>query len=76
MKRKNIIASFDADVVALMKKAGGIMLAITNVSELCMVQYRHSYVLVTFDFLKISFIFPSGGSQTIMSTADLAILMI
>ena len=36
VKRKNIIGQFDADVVALMRKAGGIILAVTNVSELCM----------------------------------------
>ena len=31
VKRRNIIGEFDSDVVALMKKAGGVMLAITNV---------------------------------------------
>ena len=36
VKRKNIVADFDADVVSLMKKAGAIILAVTNVSELCM----------------------------------------
>ena len=36
VQRKNIIGEFDADVVDLMKKAGAIMLAVTNVSELCM----------------------------------------
>lgn len=36
VKRKNIIGQFDADVVCLMKKAGAIILAVTNVSELCM----------------------------------------
>ena len=43
VKRRNIIAHFDADVVALMKKAGGIMLAVTNVSELGMV-YPFSFI--------------------------------
>jgi len=36
LKRKDIIPDYDADVVSLMKKAGGIMLAVTNVSELCL----------------------------------------
>ncbi|XP_046652428.1 fatty-acid amide hydrolase 2-like [Daphnia pulicaria] len=36
VKRKDLIGQFDSDVVALMKKAGAIMLAITNVPELCM----------------------------------------
>jgi len=36
LKRKNIVSDFDAEVVCLMKKAGGIMLAVTNVSELCL----------------------------------------
>nr|CAH0104196.1 unnamed protein product [Daphnia galeata] len=36
VKRKDIIGQFDSDVVALMKKAGAIILAVTNVSELCM----------------------------------------
>ncbi|EFX90254.1 hypothetical protein DAPPUDRAFT_205366 [Daphnia pulex] len=36
VKRKDLIGQFDSDVVALMKKAGAIILAVTNVSELCM----------------------------------------
>ncbi|KAK4023061.1 hypothetical protein OUZ56_008496 [Daphnia magna] len=36
VKRKDIIGKFDSDVVILMKKAGAIMLAITNVPEMCM----------------------------------------
>ena len=36
VKRKDFIGQFDSDVVTLMKKAGAIMLAITNVPELCM----------------------------------------
>ncbi len=36
MKRKYIIPENDADVVDMMKKAGAIILAVTNVSELCM----------------------------------------
>ncbi|XP_032781058.1 fatty-acid amide hydrolase 2 [Daphnia magna] len=36
VKRKDIIGQFDSDVVALMKKSGAIILAVTNVSELCM----------------------------------------
>ena len=36
VKRKDYIGQFDSDVVTLMKKAGAIMLAITNVPELCM----------------------------------------
>lgn len=36
VKRKDIIGQFDSDVVVLMKKAGAIILAVTNVSELCM----------------------------------------
>ncbi|XP_046437078.1 fatty-acid amide hydrolase 2-like [Daphnia pulex] len=36
VKRKDIIGQFDSDVVGLMKKAGAIILAVTNVSELCM----------------------------------------
>jgi hypothetical protein len=54
VKRKNIIADFDADVVALMKKAGGIMLAITNVSELCMVghlNYLHIHYILLSQFV-------------------------
>lgn len=50
VKRRNIIAHFDADVVALMKKAGGIMLAVTNVSELCMVLYS-KYLRFIFSIL-------------------------
>jgi len=34
--RKDIVSSFDADVVALMKGAGAIHLCVTNVSELCL----------------------------------------
>ncbi len=44
VKRKDIIGQFDSDVVALMKKAGGIMLAITNVPELCMWWESHNNV--------------------------------
>jgi len=36
VKRKYIIPENDADVVDMMKKAGAIILAVTNVSELCM----------------------------------------
>ena len=36
VKRKDFIGQFDSDVIVLMKKAGAIMLAITNVPELCM----------------------------------------
>lgn len=36
VKRKDIVGQFDSDVVALMKRAGAISLAVTNVSELCM----------------------------------------
>ncbi|XP_047105781.1 fatty-acid amide hydrolase 2-A [Schistocerca piceifrons] len=35
-KRKDIKALEDAEVIALMRKAGGIPLAVTNISELCM----------------------------------------
>ena len=34
--RRDMIAEDDADVVRLMKEAGGIMLGVTNVSEMCM----------------------------------------
>ncbi|KAK6629980.1 hypothetical protein RUM43_003801 [Polyplax serrata] len=34
--RKGMVAEEDADAIALMRKAGGIPLAVTNVSELCM----------------------------------------
>ncbi|XP_033740866.1 fatty-acid amide hydrolase 2-like [Pecten maximus] len=36
VKRKNKIATFDAEVVARLKKAGAIPYILTNVSELCM----------------------------------------
>lgn len=35
-KRKEIKAAEDADAVALLRHAGAIPLALTNVSELCM----------------------------------------
>lgn len=34
--RKGLVGEKDADAIALMRKAGGIPLAVTNVSELCM----------------------------------------
>ena len=34
--RKDFRAPEDADVVANMKKAGGVLLGVTNTSELCM----------------------------------------
>lgn len=36
VKRKNVIASEDAKVVASLRRAGAIPIALTNVSELCM----------------------------------------
>ena len=44
LKRKNIIGQFDSDVVVLMKKAGAIMLAITNVPELCFWWETHNNI--------------------------------
>ncbi len=44
VKRRNIVGQFDADVVALMKRAGAIHLAVTNVSELCMWWESHNRV--------------------------------
>ena len=41
VKRRNIIGEFDSDVVALMKKAGGVMLAITNVPGILNVTLRN-----------------------------------
>ena len=41
VKRRNIIGQFDSDVVALMKKAGGVMLAITNVPGILNVTLRN-----------------------------------
>jgi fatty acid amide hydrolase 2 len=34
--RRGVLSKHDADVIALMRKAGAIPLAITNISELCM----------------------------------------
>lgn len=35
-RRRDVIATEDADAVALLRKAGAIPLALTNISELCM----------------------------------------
>ena len=43
-KRRNIKGSTDADAVACMKRAGAILLGVTNVSELAMWWESHNYV--------------------------------
>ena len=43
-RRKDMIASSDADVVCLMRQAGGIPLCVTNVSELCLWWESANYV--------------------------------
>lgn len=44
VQRKHIVGQFDSDFVVLMKKAGAILLAVTNVSELAMWWESHNHV--------------------------------
>ena len=44
VQRKDIVGQFDADSVKLMKQAGAILLAVTNVSELCMWWESHNHI--------------------------------
>ncbi|OWF55125.1 Fatty-acid amide hydrolase 2 [Mizuhopecten yessoensis] len=72
VKRKNKIATFDAEVVARLKKAGAIPYILTNVSELCMwyesANYLNGRTCNAYDTSRIVG-GSSGGEACIISTA-------